>query len=72
MRLWLNRDYELALTIGVLANRAKVECGEQGWEADGDPTEAALLTAGRKAGLDPQRLREAYPELGEVPFSSDR
>jgi len=51
----------LALRIGALASRGGV-----------DPTEAALVTLARESGLDPERLREEWPELGEVPFSSER
>lgn len=63
---------DLALRIGTLANRANVRRGEEGWLAVGDPTEAALMVAAAKAGFDQARLREEYPELGEVPFSSER
>ncbi|NIR43917.1 MAG: hypothetical protein GWN99_08130, partial [Gemmatimonadetes bacterium] len=42
---------ELALRIGMLANRATVRETEEGWRAEGDPTEAALLVAGAKAGM---------------------
>jgi Ca2+-transporting ATPase len=62
----------LALRIAVLANRAEIERGEEGWVARGDPTEAALVTLARKAGVDRERLRAEWPEIGEVPFSSER
>jgi Ca2+-transporting ATPase len=42
------------------------------WAALGDPTEAALLTAAGKAGLDHGRLRRARPRVAEVPFDSER
>ncbi|HEX7049540.1 MAG TPA: cation-translocating P-type ATPase [Longimicrobiales bacterium] len=63
---------ELALRIGALANRADVARTGAGWTVRGDPTEAALLVAARKAGLDREALRAALPETGEVPFSSER
>ncbi|HSG82863.1 MAG TPA: HAD-IC family P-type ATPase [Gemmatimonadota bacterium] len=63
---------DLSLRIGVLANRAALKQDEDGWRAVGDPTEAALLTAGAKAGLEAEELRAEYPEIGEVPFSSER
>jgi Ca2+-transporting ATPase len=63
---------ELALRIGMLSNRAAIREDEEGWHALGDPTEAALLVVGRKAGLDLGALRAEYPELAEVPFSSER
>ena len=63
---------EAALRIGALANRAALEEEEGEWAIRGDPTEAALLVAARKAGLDPASLHERWPETGEVPFSSER
>src|SRR5690606_21575738 len=41
-----------ALRIAVLANRADVVRQDGAWVARGDPTEAALLVAARKAGID--------------------
>jgi len=61
-----------ALRIGALANRAAVVLDSGKWRAAGDPTEAALLVAARKAGLERERLRELLPEAGEIPFSSER
>jgi Ca2+-transporting ATPase len=38
----------------------------------GDPTEAALVTLGAKAGIDADRLDESWPRVAEVPFDSAR
>ncbi len=69
-------EYPEALTrllrIGALANNARVTRREGRWQADGNPSGAALLTAAGKAGLDPDALREQVGRLDEVPFSSDR
>jgi Ca2+-transporting ATPase len=62
----------LALRIGMLANRASITRDDQTWRAVGDPTEAALLVVAQKAGLQRDALLESYPEVGEVPFSSER
>jgi Ca2+-transporting ATPase len=43
-----------------------------GAEIIGDPTEGALLLAGRKAGLNKSRLESRFSELLEVPFTSNR
>jgi len=61
----------LALQIGALANRAALIAGGDGG-ITGDPTEAALLVAARKGGLDRDVLLAELPETGEVPFSSER
>ncbi|WP_327075055.1 cation-translocating P-type ATPase [Kitasatospora purpeofusca] len=42
------------------------------WTALGDPTEAALLAAAAKAGLDPVDLGAAFPRITELPFDSVR
>ncbi|MEU1283483.1 cation-translocating P-type ATPase [Kitasatospora sp. NPDC005856] len=63
------------LTAAALCNDATLrpprdDDGE--WRALGDPTEAALLTAAGKAGLDHERLRTALPRVAETPFDSTR
>ena len=42
------------------------------WEIKGDPTEAALVVAAAKAGLNKTELDPRYSRLGEIPFSSER
>jgi P-type Ca2+ transporter type 2C len=60
------------LRIGALANRAGISGDSTNGEARGDPTEIAFLAAALKVGLDRQSLLRDSPELGEVPFSSER
>jgi P-type Ca2+ transporter type 2C len=60
----------LALRIGALCNDAKLEHAA-GITVLGDPTEAALLVAAQKAGLDQKAMERDYPRTGEVPFSSE-
>lgn len=42
------------------------------WQEIGDPTEAALLVAAAKAGLNLETLPKQFPRLREVPFDSRR
>lgn len=42
------------------------------WQEVGDPTEAALLVAALKAGLQPEELQQRSPRLREIPFDSRR
>lgn len=63
---------ELALRIGALANRASLTMEGEIVQVHGDPTEAALVVAGRKGGLEREELLRRWPETGEIPFSSDR
>ncbi len=66
----LNRIIE----IGVLCNNAVIEDAEKSGEEpleQGDPTETALLRAGKKFDLQRSRLLEEKPELEETPFDPD-
>ena len=63
------------LTAAVLCNDARLRPPEPDgteWSALGDPTEAALLAAAGKAGLDREVVDGAWPRIGELPFDSDR
>lgn len=42
------------------------------WQEMGDPTEAALIVAAAKAGLNLEQLQQHYPRQREVPFDSRR
>jgi P-type Ca2+ transporter type 2C len=68
------RDAQLvaALRIAALSSRAEVMSTEHGWAAHGDPTDAALLVAARKAQLERVALAAQFQEVGEAPFSSAR
>ncbi|MFE4976622.1 cation-translocating P-type ATPase [Kitasatospora sp. NPDC056651] len=68
-------ETERLLTAAVLCNDAALRpptAGDTEWRAVGDPTEAALLTAAGKAGLDHDRLRADLPRVAETPFDSTR
>jgi magnesium-transporting ATPase (P-type) len=58
--------------IGLLCNESDVyeEYGQ--YKVEGDPTEAALIVAAMKAGLNPEEERRQYPQLAIIPFESDR
>jgi P-type Ca2+ transporter type 2C len=68
----LRLELERALTAADRANNASVRQESGRWMVEGDPTEAALLVAARKAGLESATLSARLPRLGEVPFSSER
>jgi cation-transporting ATPase F len=61
-----------ALLAGVLCNDASLRRDGHHWRITGDPTEAALLVAARKAGLDETTLRAVFPRLDELPFDATR
>jgi magnesium-transporting ATPase (P-type) len=41
------------------------------WSLTGDPTEAALVVAARKAGLDANEVRRSEPRRDAIPFESE-
>ncbi len=63
---------EIALRTGTLANRADVVTEDGKVRPIGDPTEAALIVAARKVGIERSALLRDWPEVGEIPFSSER
>jgi len=68
-------DMAQLLTAAILCNDATLAPpGEDGgaWTAVGDPTEAALLAAGARLGLDRSLLASRMPRVAEVPFDSVR
>ena len=65
-------ELERVLAAADRANNAAVDERDGGWSVHGDPSEAALLVAARKAGLRSETLDGRWPRVGEVPFSSSR
>ncbi|MGY1577798.1 cation-translocating P-type ATPase [Streptomyces sp. MN13] len=68
-------DLAALLRVATLCNDAALEPPSDGaaqWSALGDPTEAALLVAGARLGLDRAVLDRQLPRLEEIPFDSDR
>ncbi len=53
-----------------LCNDAKLEGNGSIWRILGDPTEAALLVASKKAGINIEELQERYQRIEEIPFDS--
>lgn len=64
------------LLTGLLANESDLrrhpEQGRDELVAHGDPTEVALLVAAAKAKMNREDLLDAYPQVTEVPFESER
>jgi Ca2+-transporting ATPase len=65
---------ELLLAGAALCSNARLVhlAGPSRWQEIGDPTEAALLVAAIKAGLQPETLQQQAPRVREVPFDSRR
>ena len=69
-----SEDPSLRLTLlaGILTNEADISLTDEGYETRGDPTEAALLVAAARLGLEPEEARARYPVYAEIPFEPDR
>ncbi|WP_269465891.1 cation-translocating P-type ATPase [Streptomyces qaidamensis] len=68
-------DLAALLSVAMLCNDAALEPPSHRspeWSALGDPTEAALLVAGSRLGLDRAALDSELPRLEEIPFDSSR
>jgi len=60
------------LIAGALCNDTRMKEAAGRREVVGDPTEAALLVAAEKAGLETDWLQQRWPRLDAIPFDSDR
>ena len=60
------------LRAGLLCGDGDVRARERGWEPVGDPMEAALVVAARKAGLERGAVLQAQPRTAVLPFESER
>lgn len=60
------------LLAGALCNDATLAGHGPQWKITGDPTEAALLVAARKGGLQESTLHTLFPRFNELPFDAKR
>lgn len=63
------------LKAAALCNEAMIENPDDelaDWKIIGAPTETALLSAAVQAGFDKKRLLTAEPQIGELPFDSEK
>lgn len=68
----LSDELRTLLTIGSLANNARLIHNEKGWWIEGDPTEGAILVVARKAGFNIDQLKRQQPRKAEIPFTSEQ
>ncbi|MFZ1884224.1 MAG: cation-translocating P-type ATPase [Rhodoplanes sp.] len=67
----IDEAVEHTLRAAMLANDATLFNHEGRWTVQGDPTEGALIVAGRKYGLSEKDLAR-FPRIAEIPFTSER
>ena len=65
-------ELEETLRIGMLCNEANLYQEDGEYRIDGDPTEGALIVSAIKGGLKIEEEQIRYPQLGLVPFESER
>lgn len=58
------------LLAGLLCNDSRLIQSGNTWGIEGDPTEAALISAALKFGLSVETAEQAYPRIDSVPFES--
>jgi len=58
------------LVAGLLCNDSRLRNDHGQWSMEGDPTEAALISAALKAGLVQEQVERDYPRLETLPFES--
>jgi Ca2+-transporting ATPase len=69
------KSLSLFFETGALASNASVNPPDREhktWYCVGDPTEGALITLARKAGIDPTAINKKYAEVKEFQFDSAR
>jgi len=69
------KELDLFFTTAALASNARVDAPDDQhptWYVVGDPTEGALITLARKAGLDTDKLDAENQEIKEFQFDSAR
>ena len=59
------------LTAGALCNDSRLVMKEERWCIEGDPTEGALLTSAKKAGVSRHASSNERPRLDTLPFESE-
>ena len=69
-----DEDLRLALQIAALCNDSRLVKEEEadGYSVSGEPTEAALVVAAEKAGMNKDALEKRFPRVGEIPFERER
>jgi P-type Ca2+ transporter type 2C len=62
----------LLIRTAVLCNEADLHRRDRDWIWRGDPTDIALLSLGRKGGVERERLLDDHPQLNAIPFEPER
>jgi len=66
-----NNQLKKALEICAICNNSELIKNKSNYSIIGDPTEAALIVAARKAGIDNQKLKKKINKIDDLPFNSE-
>lgn len=66
-----NKAFMWFVTAGAVCNEARLFEDDGSWNIDGNPTEGALLTLAKKAGLEPEEAMKRWKRVDAIPFESD-
>jgi calcium-translocating P-type ATPase len=66
-----NAALEEILLAGLLCNDSQLVRKEGRLQVEGDPTEAALIVAAQKGGLEPAASSDRFPRVDVIPFESE-
>ncbi len=66
----INGALEAVLRAGMLCNDSQLVEKNGSWDAQGDPTEVALLVSGRKVNLNLSELNTSFRRVDAIPFES--
>lgn len=64
-------DVRALVEAGALSNDASLHSESGIWKISGDPTEAALVVAAEKTGVEVEALRRDWPRIDVIPFESE-
>src|SRR5690606_26486713 len=67
-----NAALDALIRAGVLCNEAHLHARNAGWKWRGDAVDIALLALGHKHGLRREFVSEQFPQVGAIPFESER
>ncbi len=67
-----NKELEDILTAAILCSEATLDESSSGFVPIGDPTEIALIVAGRKKGLHEDDVRKTWQRKDIIPFESEK
>jgi P-type Ca2+ transporter type 2C len=59
------------IRVAILCNEADLHRRDGAWAWRGDPTDVALLSLGRKAGMARDDILDDLPKVGEIPFEPE-